>query len=54
LIERDYHQQAAQILTGDDIGLKVMRIANGRAEVVLLVRIDGAWLAADLVAPYSP
>lgn len=41
-------QQAVQILTSDDIGLKVVEIDNGRAEVRLLVRVDGEWLAADL------
>jgi len=38
----------AEILTGDDIGFKVVSVNRERVEVILMVRINGEWREADL------
>lgn len=43
-------QQTERILTGDDIGFKVVGINGDRVEVILMVRINGKWMEADLAA----
>lgn len=37
-----------EILTGDDIGFKVVSVNQERVEVILMVRINGEWREVDL------